>query len=74
MQDRAQFERLQREQAARRMQGLENHGKTARRREIELAKERGEHIAALQLKRDMLEKDRVRILEDLERVKQGDIQ
>lgn len=46
---------------------------TGRRKEIELAKERGEHIASLQLKRDLLERDRVRIMEDLERIKNGDM-
>jgi hypothetical protein len=38
-----------------------------------LAKERGENIAALQMKRDMLEKDRIKILDDLEKVKIGDL-
>lgn len=37
-----------------------------------MARERGEHIAGLQLKRDLLEKDRQRIMEDLERVKNGE--
>jgi hypothetical protein len=45
-----------------------------RRKEIELAKERGEMIAQLQMKRDMLDRDRQRIMEDLEKVKNGDIQ
>jgi len=42
---------------------------TGRIREIELARDRGEHIAHLQMKRDLLERDRVKIMEDLEKIK-----
>ena len=44
-----------------------------RRKEIEFAKQRGEQISMLQNKRDLLERDRKRIMEDLDKVKQGDM-
>ena len=44
-----------------------------RKREVEFAKERGEQIAQLQMKKDMLERDRHRIMEDLDKVRNGDI-
>ena len=44
-----------------------------RRREIEFAKQRGEQISLLQNKRDLLERDRKRIMDDLDKVKQGDM-
>ena len=49
-------------------------GLNQRRKEMQLAKERGEIIAQLQYKRDTLDKDRVRIMEDLDKVKSGDLQ
>ena len=69
-------ERMVREQMqleSHRVANMENQGANGRRREIQLAKERGENIAGLQHKRDMLEKDRLRIMEDLERIKNGEI-
>lgn len=45
-----------------------------RKREIEIARQRGEQIALLQSKRDVLERDRKKIMEDLDKVKQGDMQ
>ena len=44
-----------------------------RRKEIEFAKQRGEQISMLQNKRDLLERDRKRIMEDLDKVRQGDM-
>ena len=52
---------------------MENQENNGRRKELELARDRGEYIAQIQLKRDTLEKDRQTIMEDLERVKNGDI-
>ena len=52
---------------------MENQENNGRRQELELARDRGEYIAQIQLKRDTLEKDRQTIMEDLERVKNGDI-
>jgi len=52
---------------------MENQEYNGRRKELELARDRGEYIAQIQLKRDTLEKDRQTIMEDLERVKNGDI-
>jgi hypothetical protein len=49
-------------------------GVNQRAKEIMLARERGEIIAQLQFKRDALDKDRQRIMEDLEKVKNGDMQ
>ncbi len=46
---------------------------TQRYKEMQLAKERGEMIAQLQNKRDTLDRDRLRIMEDLEKVKNGDL-
>ena len=39
-----------------------------------MAKERGETIAQLQIRRDNLERDRLQIMEDLEKVRNGDLQ
>jgi hypothetical protein len=49
------------------------HMGTQRYKEMQLAKERGEMIAQLQNKRDILDRDRQRIMEDLEKVKSGDL-
>ena len=50
------------------------HKNTQRYREMQLAKERGEMIANIQNRRDTLEKDRIRIMDDLQKVKSGDMQ
>ena len=42
-----------------------------RRKELDLAKERGEKIVQIKGQRDRLEKERQRILEDLDKVKSG---
>ena len=44
-----------------------------RKKEVEFARERGEEIAQIQHKKDMLEKDRIRIMEDLDKIKSGDM-
>lgn len=44
-----------------------------RRKELDLAKERGEKIVQIKGQRDRLEKERQRILEDLDKVKSGNI-
>ena len=44
-----------------------------RRKEVEMAKERGEEIAVLHQKKENLERDRQRLMDDLEKVRQGDI-
>lgn len=45
--EREDFERQQRMRMSDRLHGLENQGTLTRKKEIELAKERGEHIATL---------------------------
>jgi len=44
-----------------------------RRKELDLAKERGEKIVQLKGQRERLEKERQRILEDLDKVRQGNL-
>ena len=44
-----------------------------RRKELELARERGEKIVQLKTQRDKLERERSRILNDLDNVKAGNI-
>ena len=44
-----------------------------RRKEVELAKERGIKVVEFQAQRDRLEKERVRILDDLEKLKNGQL-
>ena len=44
-----------------------------RRKELDLAKERGEKIVQLKGQRERLEKERQRILDDLDKVKQGNL-
>jgi len=69
-------ERLLREERERKAAQIDNSeyfGQVMRRKEVELAKHRGEEIALLKHKKDNLERDRARILEDLERVKAGDL-
>ena len=46
--------------------------KGMRQKEIELAKQRGEELAKLKHKKELLEEDRKRIMDDLEKVKSGD--
>jgi hypothetical protein len=45
--------------------------KDVRRKEVELAKERGIKVVEFQTQRDRLEKERVRIMDDLEKLKSG---
>ena len=47
--------------------------KEMRKKEIELAKSRGEELAKLKHKKEMLEVDRNKIMNDLEKWKNGDI-
>ena len=49
------------------------YGNEMRKKEIEIAKQRGEDLAQLKHRKELLEKERVRILDDLDRVKNGDI-
>lgn len=42
------------------------------KRQAELAKERGEQVAGLKVRKEMLEHERKRIMDDLEKVKKGD--
>ena len=42
-----------------------------RRKEMELARERGEKVVQLKAQRDRMERERERILDDLDRVKSG---
>ena len=47
--------------------------KEMKKKEIELAKSRGEELAKLKFKKEMLEVDRKRIMDDLEKWKNGDV-
>ena len=69
-------ERRLKEDKERKLQKVDNseyYGQIMRKKEIEMAKERGEEIAQLQMKKENLERDRQKIMEDLEKVKSGDI-
>lgn len=44
-----------------------------RNKELEMAKERGQRIVSLKAQRERLEKERVRILDDLDKVKTGNL-
>eukprot|EP00347_Sterkiella_histriomuscorum_P021982 403332092 len=61
-----------REKKTQQVNNSEYYGQVMRRKEVEIAKQRGEDIAVLQQKKDNLERDRQRIMEDLDKVKQGD--
>lgn len=54
-------ERKLKEERERKLQQVENseyYGQVMRRKEVEMAKQRGEEIAMIQQKKDMLERDR----------------
>lgn len=44
------------------------------KRQMELAKDRGEHVAVIKQKKEALEFERERIMEDLSKVKKGDLE
>lgn len=44
-----------------------------RQKELELARERGEKVVSLKAQREKLERERSRILEDLDKVKSGNL-
>jgi hypothetical protein len=43
-----------------------------RKRELDMAKERGVKVTEIKMQRDRLEKERVRIMDDLEKIKSGE--
>ena len=45
-----------------------------RQKELNMAKERGEHIVRIKAQRDRLEAERNRIMDDLDKVKSGNLQ
>ncbi len=65
-------ERALKEDRERKLHQVDNseyYGQVMRKKEVEIARNRGEEIAQLQFKKESLERDRQRIMEDLDKVK-----
>ena len=58
-----------RERKLHQVDNSEYYGQVMRKKEVEIARNRGEEIAQLQFKKESLERDRQRIMEDLDKVK-----